>query len=211
MNMKETAKRLLTPISCLRWGIRTHGKFLYIGNHSKIVNGNRICFGNRVSIMPYNMVVCLSEKASLKIGENAEIGMFSRIACANRIEIGKCVVTGPHVFIADFSHEYREIDIPILWQNTPITSENKVVIGDETWLGTNVVISGKITVGKHCVIGANSVVTTDIPDYSVAVGIPAKVIKKYNFTTQRWEKAGNSEKNGKLSSQASARIGVHND
>jgi acetyltransferase-like isoleucine patch superfamily enzyme len=44
------------------------------------------------------------------------------------------------------------------------------------------------SVGKHCVIGANAVVTHDIPDYSVAVGIPARVIKRYNFETQQWEK-----------------------
>ena len=52
------------------------------------------------------------------------------------------------------------------------------MIGDDTWIGTNVVIAGTVEIGKHCVIGANSVVTHDIPDYSVAVGCPAKVIKK---------------------------------
>lgn len=62
-----------------------------------------------------------------------------------------------------------------------------VHIGDGSWLGTHVVIAGNITIGKHCVIGANSVVTKDIPDYSVAVGIPAKVVKRYNFDTKCWE------------------------
>jgi acetyltransferase-like isoleucine patch superfamily enzyme len=57
-------------------------------------------------------------------------------------------------------------------------------------LGENVCILSA-SVGKHCVIGANSVVTHDIPDYSVVVGAPARVIKKYNFDTQRWEKIGN--------------------
>lgn len=51
-----------------------------------------------------------------------------------------------------------------------------LMIDDGTWLGTNVVIVGNVHVGKHCVIGANSVVAKDIPDYSVAAGIPAKVI-----------------------------------
>jgi len=63
-----------------------------------------------------------------------------------------------------------------------------VHIGEGTWLGTNVVIVGSISVGKQCVIGANSVVTKDIPDYSVAVGIPAKVIKRYDFEQQQWVK-----------------------
>ena len=63
----------------------------------------------------------------------------------------------------------------------------KVRIGSGSWIGENACILGVI-IGKQCVIGANSVVTKDIPDYSVAVGIPAKVIKKYNFETQQWER-----------------------
>lgn len=65
---------------------------------------------------------------------------------------------------------------------------SKVIIGEGSWLGTNVVVVGKVRIGKHCVIGANSVVTKDIPDYSVAVGIPAKVIKKYDFANEEWVK-----------------------
>ena len=49
-------------------------------------------------------------------------------------------------------------------------------------------IAGSIKIGKHCVIGANSVVTKDVPDYSVAAGAPCKVIKKYNFEKNEWEK-----------------------
>lgn len=53
----------------------------------------------------------------------------------------------------------------------------KVYIGDGSYIGINTVIVGNVKIGKHCVIGANSVVTHDIPDYSVATGCPAKVIK----------------------------------
>lgn len=52
-----------------------------------------------------------------------------------------------------------------------------VLIGDGSYIGINTVIVGNVKIGKHCVIGANSVVTKDVPDYSVAVGIPARVIK----------------------------------
>lgn len=53
----------------------------------------------------------------------------------------------------------------------------KVYIGDGSYIGINTVIVGNVKIGKHCVIGANSVVTHDIPDYGVAAGCPAKVIK----------------------------------
>ncbi|HEY0895880.1 MAG TPA: DapH/DapD/GlmU-related protein, partial [Sphingobacteriaceae bacterium] len=64
-----------------------------------------------------------------------------------------------------------------------------VVISDNVWVGANAVITPGVTIGKHVVIGAGSVVTHDIPDYSVAVGIPARVVKKYNFDLKSWEKS----------------------
>lgn len=67
----------------------------------------------------------------------------------------------------------------------PLKVKAEVQIGDGSWIGENVSIIGEI-VGKNCVIGANSVVTKDIPDFSVAVGIPAKIIKQYNQTTKQW-------------------------
>ena len=75
--------------------------------------------------------------------------------------------------------------MPILKQK--IKQIGTVVIGEGSWLGENVCVIGA-NVGKNCVIGANSVVTKDIPDYSVAVGVPAKVIKSYNFSSKKWEK-----------------------
>ena len=62
-----------------------------------------------------------------------------------------------------------------------------VVIGEGSWLGEHVCVIGA-SIGKNCVIGANSVVTHDVPDYSIAVGVPAKVIKRYNFNSKQWEK-----------------------
>ena len=63
---------------------------------------------------------------------------------------------------------------------------SNVVIGEGTWIGENVSILG-CSIGKQCVIGAGSIVTKDIPDYCVAVGNPAKVIKKYSLVKRKWE------------------------
>lgn len=63
-----------------------------------------------------------------------------------------------------------------------------VKIGENSKIYNNSVILPNVVIGKHCVIGANSVVNKDIPDYSVAVGSPAKVVKRYNFKTEQWEK-----------------------
>lgn len=61
-----------------------------------------------------------------------------------------------------------------------------VVIGENCWIGEKVVVLPGVTIGDWCVIGACSVVNKDVPPYSVAVGNPAKVIKRYNFETHSW-------------------------
>lgn len=99
--------------------------------------------------------------------------------------IEKNVLTANHVYISDNLHGYHNIKQPVLNQN--IQQLNDVVIGEGSWLGENVCIIGA-KVGKHCVIGANAVVTHDIPDFCVAVGVPARVIKMYNTYTGCWEK-----------------------
>jgi len=64
----------------------------------------------------------------------------------------------------------------------------QISIADDVWIGANCVVTAGVTIGKHAVIGAGSVVTKDIPPFSVAVGNPARVIKKYNSETNSWEK-----------------------
>ena len=112
----------------------------------------------------------------MKIGKGSEIGERCRISIANSLEIGEKVLFSPNVYITDCDHEYRNIDIPVMDQEI-VQRGQKVSIGEGSYIGINVVIVGNVKIGKHCVIGANSVVTKDIPDYCVAVGSPAKVIK----------------------------------
>lgn len=134
------------------------------------------------------MPLSKQEKPFLHIGNNCVIGHFNHIYATNKIIIQDSVLTADKVYISDNQHEYNNPQIPI--KNQPIRQSNPIVIGEGSWLGENVCILSA-SIGKHCVIGANSVVTHDIPDYSVVVGAPARVIKKYNFDTQRWEKIGN--------------------
>lgn len=92
----------------------------------------------------------------------------------------------PNIYITDCDHEYRNINIPVKDQGI-VQRDQSVSIGEGSYIGINTVIVGNVKIGKHCVIGANSVVTKDIPDYCVAVGSPAKILKKYNLTSQLWE------------------------
>jgi len=119
----------------------------------------------------------------LEIKKGSVIGDFNHIYATHSIIIEHSVLTANHVYISDNLHGYQDINIPVMDQ--PIIQQRDVVIGEGSWIGENVCIIGA-SVGKHCVIGSNSVVTKDIPDYCVAVGIPAIVIKKYDHKLKQW-------------------------
>ena len=121
---------------------------------------------------------CIS-KVVVSIGDRCLIGRGSGIVGHLSIEIGNDVWTGHHVYITDQNHGYEDVTRPISQQSQP---ERSVVIGDGSWLGHGAVVLPGVTIGKHVVIGANSVVTKDIPDFSVAVGSPARVIRQYDET-----------------------------
>jgi acetyltransferase-like isoleucine patch superfamily enzyme len=126
-----------------------------------------------------------AEKPSLVIDSGSIIGHFNHIASANSVYIGKNVLTADKVYISDHNHQYADISKPVMDQG--IYSNGIVSIGEGSWIGENVcIVSAKI--GKNCVVAANSVVTKDIPDYCVAAGIPARVIKQYDPGTNRWAK-----------------------
>lgn len=118
----------------------------------------------------------------VSIGDRCLIGRGSGIVGHFSIEIGNDVWTGHNVYITDQNHGYEDVERPISQQSQP---ERAVKIGDGSWLGYGSVVLPGVTIGKHVVVGANSVVTHDIPDYSVAVGVPAKVIKR--FVDGQWE------------------------
>jgi acetyltransferase-like isoleucine patch superfamily enzyme len=121
----------------------------------------------------------------VSIGDRCLIGRGSGIVGHFSIEIGNDVWTGHNVYITDQNHGYEDVERPISQQSQP---ERAVKIGDGSWLGYGSVVLPGVTIGKHVVVGANSVVTHDIPDYSVAVGVPAKVIKR--FVDGQWESVG---------------------
>ncbi len=153
------------------------------------INGvKNIYIGKRVSVQYKTWLAAVphtGKNAKLIIEEGSTIGNFNHIYATKSIIIHKNVLTADKVYISDNLHGYENIDLPIKKQ--PIIQHGTVEVGEDSWLGENVCVLGA-HIGKHCVIGANSVVTHDIPDYSIAVGVPAKVIKKYSFNTNCWER-----------------------
>ena len=153
------------------------------------INGAKnIWIGDKVRVEYKSWLAAVSktgQKAELIIEDGCTIGHFNHFYATQSIILHKYVLTADKVYISDNLHGYEDINCPVLQQ--PIKQIEFVEIGEGTWLGENVCVIGA-KIGKHCVIGANSVVTRDIPDYSVAVGAPARVIKQYNKITNNWER-----------------------
>jgi acetyltransferase-like isoleucine patch superfamily enzyme len=122
-------------------------------------------------------------EANLSIGSNCEFGYNNHIASIQNVSIGDFVLTANNVYISDNIHEYLDVNKPIIRQS--IRFKGAVNIGDGAWIGENVCIIGA-SIGKNSVIGANSVVTRDVPDFCVAVGSPARVIRKFDVELQKW-------------------------
>lgn len=184
--MKRKLQCIIGRVKCLLSGIQA-GKSCYIGYDCKIKNKGFIIMHDEVRIRPGTHLYS-NRDSSIILEDNVEIGRNSTISSHHKIVFGKGVLTGPHVFIADHNHEYIDPDNAIYKQGIRMNPEDVVIIGDGSWLGTNVVIAGNVKIGKNCVIGANSVVTKDIPDYCVAVGAPAKIIKRYDVIHKKWLK-----------------------
>ena len=184
--MKDFFKFLLGFLRCIRHNIVCGGK-CYIGSGS-ILNKGKMYFGNGVVVRPSTDIYTHTDNSLIELGNNTEIGNHSTISAYNKVIIGESVLTGPHVFISDHNHNYSNILIPICLQGVAMKNNATVRIDSGTWIGTNAVIVGNVHIGKNCVIGANSVVLSDVPDYSVVVGAPSKVIKRFNIVAKKWEK-----------------------
>ena len=117
------------------------------------------------------------------IGDRTKIGLSNTII--GPVTIGNDIRLAQNITLSGLNHNYEDISRPIHIQGV---STAPITIGDGTWIGANVVVLAGVTIGENCVIAAGSVVTKDIPSYAVAVGNPARVLKKYNPEKQIWEK-----------------------
>ena len=100
-----------------------------------------------------------------------------QVAAHELVEIGDHCMFANGCFVTDANHRFDDLEQPITWQG--FTTKGPTRIGDNVWCGANVVITSGVTIGRRCVIGANSVVTEYIPEFSIAAGAPAKVLRRF--------------------------------
>jgi len=124
----------------------------------------------------------LERETVVSIGDRCLIGRGSGIVAHESVEIGDDVFTGHHVYVTDANHGYEDVNVPIGKQ---FAAPRPVRIGAGSWLGHGTIVLPGSTIGRHVVVGAGAVVTGELPDLSVAVGNPARVIRRY-VTGRGW-------------------------
>jgi len=114
-------------------------------------------------------------EGNVKLGQEVLVGQFSWLEGWGGLKIGDYTLIGPHVVVLTSCYDFEDTSLPIKTQELRI---GKVIIGKDVWLGTHVVVLPGVKIGQGAIIGAGAVVSKDIEENCVAVGVPAKVIRK---------------------------------
>lgn len=149
----------------------------------------KIKFGKGFTSGPGLILDIFGKRSELIIGDNVKVNHNVHIGCARKITIGNNVLMASGVYISDHSHGcYSGInqDSPEVAPNNRPLYTSPVVIGDNCWLGERVTVLPGVTIGNGVIVGAGAVVRSDLPPNCIAVGAPARVIKKYNFIDKQW-------------------------
>jgi acetyltransferase-like isoleucine patch superfamily enzyme len=144
------------------------------GNVLEALDEGRLEIGEGTLLEPGVWITAPGE-ARVRIGQGCFLNLGVMVAAMELVEIGDHCMFANGCFVTDANHRFDDPDTPITWQG--FTTKGPTRIGDNVWCGANVVVTSGVTIGRRCVIGANSVVTTDIPDFSIAAGAPAKVLR----------------------------------
>jgi acetyltransferase-like isoleucine patch superfamily enzyme len=148
------------------------------GNVLEALLEGRLQIGAHTLLEP-DVWITAPGSARIRIGEGTFLNLGVMVAAAELVEIGDHCMFANGCFITDADHRFDDPDRPVPWQG--FTSQGPTRVGDNVWCGAHVVITSGVTIGERCVIGANSVVTTDIPSFSVAAGVPARVLRTIEY------------------------------
>lgn len=171
----KAIRKIITPV--VRWY-----------RHTAFVSGLESCSGNvtlegpaylwndHVSIGGGTHIyqgVTLWGPGKIQIGAHVEVGINTTIYASNHVSIGNNCLIAANCYIIDSNHGTSRND---MIQNQTFVCKGPVVLEEDVWLGAGAVVLSGVHIGRGAVIGAQALVNTDIPDYAIAVGVPAKVI-----------------------------------
>lgn len=182
-------KRLLWP--WFRWRFAEFGEGSFVGRGCDITNARAIAIGRNVQIQRSARIEAhdLHDGAvRIRVGDGSIIAPYVHIGAVESVTIGRNCGIAPFTWITDHDHDTSDPMQPVVTQRRVIAAPT--VIEDGVYIGERVAILRGVRVGTCSVIGTNSVVTRDVPPYSIAVGIPARVIKIWDPATRLWSRVG---------------------
>lgn len=156
-------------------------RYIRIGAHTGIRDGARLEVVLRAGLAPPPM---------LAIGDRVNIEQGVHVVCQGRVTIEDEVSITPYCVIVDTDHPFDDPDLPPkIGSRLNSRTDSFVRIGQGTFVGAHSIILPNVDIGRGCVIGAGSVVTHSVPDYSLVVGAPARVVRRFNVGSREWESA----------------------
>ena len=165
----------------IHWELMRRGAFARWPLHGNVLEAlreGRLQVGPEVLFEP-GVWITAPGQARVRIGAGSFLNLGVMIAAEGLVEIGEHCMLANGCFVSDANHRFDDPHKPITWQG--FQSKGPTRIGDNCWLGANVVVTSGVSIGERCVIGANSVVTRDVEPFSIAAGMPAKVIKRVEY------------------------------
>lgn len=157
----------------------TLGRDVFIDNNAVLdAKGldSRIALDDAVLVGKDTILSCVS--ARITLGQDVSIGPFCFIrAGLAPVRVGSSVTIGSHTTIISGNPSYERMDIPMKKQ---VGSTQGITVGDDVWIGVGVRIVDGVDIGSGSVIGAGAVVIEDVPQFAIAVGVPARIIRYRN-------------------------------
>jgi acetyltransferase-like isoleucine patch superfamily enzyme len=139
---------------------------------AKGTDNRGIAIGDGVFVGRNTILSC--KNGDIVIEDRANLGFNCEIFSASRVRVGKSILMAAYTYLIGGDHLYDRIDIPVLEQGR---TARGIDVDDNVWLGTHVVVTDGSRIGRDAIIGAGAVVVGEIPEFSIATGIPAKVVR----------------------------------
>lgn len=152
-------------------------EYISVGNACYIWNDARIEAITSYANDSFNPHIILEDGVTIQ--------QRCHITAADTLTIGKDTLISFDVSIQDTDHEYEDLSMPVA--NQPLIVK-KTQIGENSFIGSGAKIQAGTILGKHCVVGTNAVVRGTFPDYCVIVGVPARIVKRYDEVSRKWKK-----------------------
>ncbi len=132
-----------------------------------------IAIGSGVFLGRGTILSC--KDGDITLGDHVNIGFHSEVFSGSTVTVGSHGLFAAYTYLVGGGHDFSQADVPVVEQQR---TSRGIALGENVWLGTGAKVLDGVRIGRDVVVGANAVVTEDLPDGAVAVGIPARVVRK---------------------------------